>query len=347
MANGDTTVSRLGQDNLSGSALALFLKVFSGEVMATFEETNVMRQLIERRTIPYGKSATFPVLGRASAFYHTAGKNIADAGNSLLSTIAASERVINVDNKLISAVSVNEVDELMNHYDIRGPYSTELGRAVSKRYDQLGLNTMVLAARASATITGLNGGATVTSATMGTSGPSLQSALFTAAQKLDEKDVPKEDRFAVISPAMFYNLIRDPSTTSIATANGSAITTSGYPLLSRDLEGANGSFSGARLREVAGFTILVSNHIPVTNIASNDAFFGTTAASANGNVYYGDFSKTLGVAFHRSAIGVVQLRDIALEAEYKIEYQGTLMVAKMVTGMGILRPECAIELATP
>ena len=40
MAN--ATVSRLGQVNASGDANALFLKVFSGEVLATFQRENQM-----------------------------------------------------------------------------------------------------------------------------------------------------------------------------------------------------------------------------------------------------------------------------------------------------------------
>jgi hypothetical protein len=31
--------------------------------------------------------------------------------------------------------------------------------------------------------------------------------------------------------------------------------------------------------------------------------------------------------------------------ERKIEYQGTLVVSKMMAGFGVLRPECAIGLA--
>ena len=84
MANGNTTASRLGQINASGDVDALFLKVFSGEILTTFEEMNVMKGLHTIRTISNGKSAQFPVTGIATAKYHTAGENIADAGNSYL-----------------------------------------------------------------------------------------------------------------------------------------------------------------------------------------------------------------------------------------------------------------------
>lgn len=356
-----TTVTRPGQVNNAGSALALFLKVFAGEVLTTFEETNVMKALIQMRTIPYGKSAQFPVTGRADAVYHTPGVNLLDSTNSpaTLFQIPSNERVINVDNKLISATTINSWDEAVNHYDVRSVYSGELGRALSKKFDLLGINTAILAARASATISGLNGGGSVTDANIATQGVALSNALLSAAQSMDQKDVPKDGRVAIISPAMFYNLIRDPSVTMVTSAGVMVPTaanpgtgfvgaaSNGYPLLNSQLSGGNGNFAAATLTQVAGFRIYVSNHIPSTNIASNDAFFGTGAASANGNTYYGDFTKTKGVAFHPSAIGGVKVQDIALESEYKIEFQGTLMLAKLIMGLGILRPECAVELATP
>ena len=80
MANGDTSPSRVGQVNSAGDVDALFLKKFSGEILQTFEESNVFKPLHTVRTIESGKSAQFPVTGVASASYHTPGENIADAG---------------------------------------------------------------------------------------------------------------------------------------------------------------------------------------------------------------------------------------------------------------------------
>jgi hypothetical protein len=62
--------------------------------------------------------------------------------------------------------------------------------------------------------------------------------------------------------------------------------------------------------------------------------------------YQGDFTKTAGVIFQKGAAGTVKLLDVALESEYMVSRQGTLIVAKYAVGHGELRPECAIELAT-
>jgi hypothetical protein len=282
--------------------------------------------------------------------------NILDSTNSpaTLAQIPSNERVIFIDNKLISGTTINSWDEAVNHYDVRSIYSGELGRALSKRFDQLALNTVILAARASATITNLNGGSVVTDANMKTQGVAFSNALLTAAQTMDQKDVPKDGRVCVVPPSIYYNLIRDPTITTVTsvgalnqTSGVVAMGAQGYPLLNSQLSGGNGNFASATLLQVAGFKIYVSNHLPTLNLTSGDTFFGTGAASSNGNVYYGDFSKTAAIAFHPSAIGCVKLLDLQLESEYKIEFQGTLMLGKLACGMGILRPECAVELATP
>lgn len=53
----DATVSRLGQVNGAGEVDELFLKVFSGEVLTSFQKKQVMMDKHQVRTITHGKSA--------------------------------------------------------------------------------------------------------------------------------------------------------------------------------------------------------------------------------------------------------------------------------------------------
>ena len=105
--NGLTYPSRVGEINSTGNVDALFLKKFSGEILQTFEESNVFKPLHTVRTIENGKSAQFPVTGIASASYHTPGDNIAEAndgaGNATyLSDIKKAETsTITIDKMLL------------------------------------------------------------------------------------------------------------------------------------------------------------------------------------------------------------------------------------------------------
>jgi hypothetical protein len=57
----NATVSFLGKANNAGDDNALFLKVFSSEVLAAFSKVNKMLPMTMVRSISQGKSAQFPV----------------------------------------------------------------------------------------------------------------------------------------------------------------------------------------------------------------------------------------------------------------------------------------------
>ena len=342
MANGNTSPSRLGQVNATGTNYnELFLKVFSGEILTTFEETNVMKDLHMVRTIQNGKSAQFPVTGIASAKYHTAGENIADGGNSYLSAIKHAERVISIDDVLISSTFIANIDELKNHYDVRSIYAKELGKALSKRFDIATMKTLAAAARASSAITGgsdgtILGASSSLFASANATAPELIDALYAVAESLDGKDVSDEGRFAVLTPADYYTLI---------TSDNSAISLAA----NRDAGGV-GNIATGTISQVAGINLVKSNHLSAIAVAEasqdqdddgvNNAPFG---ASSAGTGYNADLSATRILAGTKEAIGTVKLLDLATESEYQIERQGTLFVAKYAMGHGVLRPECAVE----
>jgi len=352
MANGDTDPSRVGQINSAGDVDALFLKKFAGEILTTFEENNVFKALHTIRTIENGKSAQFPVTGIASASYYTPGQNIADAGNSYLSDIKKNEKVITIDDMLLASTFLSSIDDVKNHYDIRSVYASELGKALALRFDTAIAKVFIAAARETTpNVTGgkLGGVLDVSANAMGTgadsaddadntdpTGAELVAALFTAAQKLDENDVPSDGRFAVLRPQEYYKLITGGSGSLVI--NTSAV--------NKDVGGL-GSIASGSIPQVAGITIYKSNHLPSTDLSGGagvDAGGSNDVFGAGGVGYDGDFTNSLGIVAHPAAVGTVKLLDLATESEYQIERQGTLFVAKYAMGHGILRPECAIEL---
>jgi hypothetical protein len=350
MANGDTSPSRVGQVNSAGDVDALFLKKFSGEILQTFEESNIFKPLHTVRTIENGKSAQFPVTGIASADYHTPGENIADAGNSYLSDIKKAEQIITIDKMLLASTFLSNIDDVKNHYDIRSVYANELGKALALRFDTAIAKVFIAAARSSAVITGGKTGGQldvanndfsagdVAGTPAAVTGAELITALFTAAQKLDENDIPGDGRFAVLRPSEYYKLITGGS-------GAVAINTSAA---NKDV-GGSGSLASGSIAQVAGINIYKSTHIPSTDLSavtSGDGASSNDVFGGNGVGYNGDFRNSLGIVGHSAAVGTVKLLDLATESEYQIERQGTLFVAKYAMGHGILRPECAIELVS-
>ena len=307
----NSTVSRIGQSNAAGAVDALFLKQFGGEILLEFEETTKFKSRHFVRQIRNGKTAQFPNIGTVTSSYHTAG-NFIDG-----QSVNHAETTISIDGLLVAPVFVAKIDELMNHYDVRGPYAEEMGRELAQQYDQNVARCMVLAARQSTNdLTGRSGGSTISDADMATSSSVISSAIFTAAQTLDEKKVSASERNAFFRPAHYYLMSQNTT------------------LINKDYNGM-GSIAAGRIETVAGIDLIKTNNVPDTDDSANTDI---------DSKYRADYSGTIGVIANRMAAGTVQLMDISLESEWEIRRQGTFMVAKMAVGHDVLRPDCAIEL---
>jgi len=313
----DATPSRFGSinsgnDGTFANDYALFLKVWAGEILSAFEEKNIAMGLTRVHTINSGKTAQFVATGKATAGYHAVGAQLLGTND-----INTNEVTINVDRPLLADVFIANFDEMLTHYDAKAEFTTQLSRSLSVKVDKHILQKIALTARESANVTGGNGGTALTDAAIDTDGEAIYNMLFDAQAAMDEKDVPEEDRFCALKPAQFKLLAR-------------------YTKIHNKDWGGSGSIQDGDVGRLAGFQILKSNHVPTTNIAEE--------SPAPHNTYHGDFSNTRGICWQRGAVGTVKVRDLAMETEYQVSRQGTLVVAKIVCGHGKLRPECALEM---
>lgn len=309
-----TNVSRLGQVEAAGDQFALFLRQFGGEVLTQFDEVNKVLPMVTQRTISNGSSAQFPVIGNTTAKYHVPGTELTG------SAIVHNEVILTVDMPLIADTFVANIDEAMNHYEVRAPYARKLGNALSNTLDRHLLQTAVKAARMGARISTDSGGSVIAVANMDTNMDVLVAALFDAATVLDNKNVPEDGRFVFLKPAVYNKLAQNTK------------------VLNKDW-GGQGAFAEGKVLRVAGIEIHKSTHVPSTNVTTG------TLLAGYGDKYMGDFSKTCGVVFTQDTVGNLKLMDIQMEAEYSARWQGTLMLAKYAMGHGVLNPATAVELA--
>ena len=328
---------------------ALFLKVFSGEILTAFDESNVAKDLIMTRTISSGKSAQFPVTGKAEAKYHIPGNDLLGTGD-YLSQIAHNEKVINIDDMLVASTLIPRIDEVKNHYDLRSIYGKELGKALAKRLDIQILKTMFAAGLTNtANYTGGPTGTELTGADTLTAG-GLVEALFECARTLDEKEVPSEDRFAILTPLQYYKLLtadnvainKDTSSGSADAAKGSILEVAGIRLYkSPHLAGVQVAVGS----QTADDANVANSPFAATAINNDDAGYNADLAGVR-ETGSGQENNVGFVAGHSSAVGCVKLLDLATESEYLIERQSTLFVAKYAMGLGVLRPESAVVVNT-
>jgi hypothetical protein len=333
-------LSRPGQVNAANAVDALFLKQFSGEVMTAFEQANVMIPLTTVRTITNGKSAQFPSVGIAQAGYHTPGTDLLDNGAFTGTSFKQAEATITIDDLLVSTTFIPEIEELENHYDVRSIYSTEMGRALAYTADK---QLIQLAAKAATAANAINDDhplpnrpitdTGLANATLGTAVEAFIGACYTAAARFDAVNIPKENRYCIVNPDAFYKLYRS-GITDVAKA----------VLLNKDINGGGNGTLGmpSDSLEIAGIKVLKSNHTPYADLstAGNDGDNVNTGPAK----YQIDAQKIVTTFFTTQAIGTLKLMDLSMQSEYRIDRQGTLLVARYAMGHGILRPECAINL---
>jgi len=336
MALATNTLARPGA-NLPASSdkTELFLKKFAGEVLTTFETEALFKELTTTRTIENGKSAQFPVVGTAVTKYHTAGDSVIE-GSGYLNNMSHTEKVITIEGLLTSSVLLANIDEAMNHFDVRSIYSTEIGRSLAKAFDKAVAQTIISAARqannfgtngpdgdSGTSDTWTAGNHSVVTASSGTDGSVLAGAVLTGLRKLDERDVPSDNRYIAVRPAQYWLLI-------------DALTKGDFkaPYTSN-----SGVFENGKVAMIGGATIVKSNNIPSSDLSSDT----TIPEQASGGSRRLNYANTQAIVFHPASTGCVKLLDVAVESEYQIERQATLMVAKYAVGHGVLRPEASYE----
>lgn len=314
----NATISDIGKVNNASTADALFLKVFAGEVLSSFEKTTVTAGRHMVRSISSGKSAQFPVMGRSSASYHTPGNEIVGT------TLNHNEKVITINDLLISHHFIANIQEAKNHYDVRSVYSSEMGKALAFQMDSHVLQTMVQAAMASANVgdSGYASGTVITDADADTSATSLIGSIFDAAEALDDAYVPSEDRYCYLKPDQYYQLANATNAVNV------------------DFSG-RGSIAEGTVPQLAGINLIKTPHLPTANVTGT----GVDAGGAAGAQVV-DARNTVAIITHPSAVGTVKLMDLAVESEYDMRRQGTLMVGKYAVGHNVLRPEAAVQIQT-
>lgn len=310
-----------GQATTDADKLALALKVFSGETLTAFQRTSVTSGRVMERTIASGKSAQFPVFGRTKAHYLKAGQNLDD----LRENIKQNERIIKLDGLLTADTLIFDLDEFIAHYDFRSPYAAELGNALAISHDasvlaeiaKEALNTKenvegngkggVITTKLDAGVVGINK----------QTGLAIYQTLLEAKAKMSKNYVPATERYAYLDPEYHSALA------------------SAVEFLNRDY-GASGTILEGNVIRLAGFDILECPHI----VRGGDD--NANVIQGEGHVFPTQYAgKHPIIICHKTAAGVLRLKNLSMETGRRIEFQADQMIAKMAVGMGGLRPEAA------
>ena len=306
---------------------ATYLKLFSGELFKAYESATIAKGTVQTRQLKNGKSLQFIFTGRMTADYHEPGTPILGSGDP-----PVAEKTIVCDDLLVSSAFVYDLDETLAHYSLRSEISAKIGHALAEAYDKKVFRTIALAAREAHPITAAPGpepGGSVIQIGSGNQydAQKLVDAFFEAAAILDEKNLPKAGRSAVLNPRQYYALISQVDSN----------------ILNRDFGNNQGNLnSGEGLVSIAGIDIKRSNNLP---------FQAGTIAAVNGenNNYAGAFANHAGLIYQKDAAACVEAIGPQVQTtgqDIKTMYQGDIIVGRLAMGCGTLNPAAAIEIQT-
>ena len=306
---------------------ATYLKLFSGELFKAYESSTIAKGTVQTRQLKNGKSLQFIFTGRMTADYHEPGTPILGSGDP-----PVAEKTIVCDDLLVSSAFVYDLDETLAHYSLRSEISAKIGHALAEAYDKKVFRTIALAAREAHPITAAPGpepGGSVIQIGSGNQydAQKLVDAFFEAAAILDEKNLPKTGRSAVLNPRQYYALISQVDSN----------------ILNRDYGNSQGNLnSGEGLVSIAGIDIKRSNNLP---------FQAGTISAVNGenNDYAGAFANHAGLIYQKDAAACVEAIGPQVQTtgnDIKTMYQGDIIVGRLAMGCGTLNPAAAIEIQT-
>jgi hypothetical protein len=265
----------------SGASRELFLKLYAGEVLTAFQSKNIMMPLHRVRTISKGKSAQFPMTGKyRDASYHT-------PGNEIVPTAAKQgERIVAVDDLLINAQFIPNIDDAMRHYDIRSIYTQEAGFGLSKVADENILRLAVKASLCENTAIAATAGMIqdysafddedfTPNVVCGDAAGDIRlpkdivQAIMDARRIFDNYNIPG-DPFVVMPTDMYYDLFKVSSATDMVD----------FAIFNRDV-GGGGSIAGGQVPQILGMPIYVTNHLGYFSSGSTWVSNLWTQASSN------------------------------------------------------------------
>ncbi|MEG2313354.1 phage capsid protein [Brevundimonas sp.] len=292
----------------------LLLDLFGGEIQAAYERMTVMRDKHRVIKVENGKSARFPRVGIAEAKYHVPGTEI------LGDQIPHDEIVLTPDDKLISSVFVADIHEIMNHFDVRAEYTRLLSEAIAVQYDQNVMRAVIKAARTNDLLGGPVS-SPVQVAGLDTDATKLFKAISDAKMQLDMNGVrvDSEPVYALLKTAQWYLLAQSDKN------------------LNRDFNGGDATIRNHTLTTIDGVNIVKSNICPWADDRTNLDIPARYRIATN---------TTVGAVWTKDAVGTAEVQAMSVQTEEQIRKQGTLIVARQMSGTDTVRSSNAVELRT-
>ena len=298
----------LGTAHVTTTTANTFIpEIWSDEIIASYKKNLVAANLVKKMNFKgkKGDSIHIPSPTRGNASVKSAQTQVT------LIAATESEVVVNIDKHYEYSRLIEDIVEAQALASLRQFYTDDAGYALARQVDTdlVRLGRGVNGGDGTANYTGAFSGADGTTAYTGTAGALTDAAIRRSIQRLDDNDVPMDNRFLIVPPSTRNTLMGIARFTEQAFVG--------------EVGGAN-TIRNGEIGNVYGIPVFVTSNAD---------------AATDGD--------RICLLAHKDFAVLVEQMGVRSQTQYKQEYLGTLFTSDMLYGVKELRDSSAVCLAVP
>ena len=302
------------------TAATFIPEIWSDEIVAAYKKNLVLANIVNKMNFKGKKGDTVhipaPTRGSASA----------KAASTAVTLIAATETEVQIaiDKHYEYSRLIEDIVEAQALNSLRQFYTADAGYALAKQVDTdlirlgrisnggvVGTSDYATSATSTNAFIGSNG-TTVYNSSSSNAAALTDAAIRRTIQRLDDQDVPMDNRFFIVPPSSRNTLMGLARFTEQAFVGE---------------QGANNTIRNGQIGDVYGIQVFVSTN-------------ADTAAGTSG-------TDRIALMGHKDAYVLVEQQGVRAQTQYKQEYLGTLFTADTLYGVAELRDYASVALAVP
>ena len=304
------------------SAATFIPEIWSDEIVAAYQKNLVLANLVKKMSMSGKKGDTIHVPKPVRGDAHAKAEGIAVT----VQNATEGEVQIAIDKHFEYSRLIEDITDVQALSSLRQFYTEDAGYALAKQVDTdlHSLATGLGSAGTSSTTYLNNGGTFFVDATNGLSTYTADTVttadVFTDAgfrgliQKLDDADVPMENRCFVIPPSVRNTIMGIDRYVSSDFVN-------------------NGQVTGGQIGQLYGIDVFVSTNCPVVETAAANSASTVDSLGA--------------LLLQKDAIVMAEQLGVRSQTQYKQEFLANLFTSDTLYGVNVLRPESGVTLVVP
>lgn len=318
----DSTYPATGGFVDNTSAATFIPEIWSDEIIAAYQKNLVLAPLVKKMSMSGKKGDTIhvpkPVRGDAHAKAENTAVTVQNASES--------EVQVSINKHYEYSRLIEDITDVQALSSLRQFYTEDAGYALAKQVDSdlhglaTGLGTSGTSSTTYLNNVGTffndasNGLSTYTADTVVSADVFEDDAFRGIIQKLDDQDVPMDNRHFVIPPVLRNTIMGISRYVSSDFVNNSTV--------------VNG-----KIGQLYGIDVYVSTNCPTVEAAGDNSASSVDSLGA--------------LLFHRDAMVLAEQVGVRSQTQYKQEWLANLFTSDTLYGVAVLRPASGLTLVVP